>query len=343
MNRTTRLLCVVLGLVVVLSLPLVIPSGALVGEVKTRLLEEKWAREGEQSEETAEEPTQAPTARPAALCWLLPGALAETTAPIAPLPIDFTPGQTPNAAAFSENGYRDDSIEVKLETQEKDGVTYRIAYVTIADASQLRTATAKRDSFISTMAQKNNAVIAINGDFFNNEPDRKTFEYRMGQKIRAKLNKTKDLLIIDEKGDFHLFVKSKEKEIQAFRDAGHTIVNAFTFGPALIKDDTLLHMDEHYSYNPNGNEPRMAIGQMGQLSYVLVLAEGRTGTSDGVTHQHLADFMFSLGASQAYNLDGGNSATMVFNGGYYQTGRSQNNERPQSDLIYFASAIPGGQ
>ena len=83
----------------------------------------------------------------------------------------------------------------------------------------------------------------------------------------------------------------------------------------------------------------MAIGQTGPLSYVLVLAEGRNKDSEGVTHQELADFMFDLGCIEAFNLDGGNTATMVFNGGYYQTGRSSTNERAQSDCIYFATAV----
>ena len=82
----------------------------------------------------------------------------------------------------------------------------------------------------------------------------------------------------------------------------------------------------------------MAIGQVDTLSYVLVLAEGRTNNSEGVTHQELADFMFDLGCLEAFNLDGGNTATMVYNGGYYQQ-KSVNNERPQSDIIYFATAV----
>lgn len=83
----------------------------------------------------------------------------------------------------------------------------------------------------------------------------------------------------------------------------------------------------------------MAIGQTGPLSYVLVLAEGRNKDSEGVTHQELADFMFDLGCVEAFNLDGGNTATMVFNDGYYQTGRSSTNERAQSDCIYFATTV----
>ena len=102
----------------------------------------------------------------------------------------------------------------------------------------------------------------------------------------------------------------------------------------------LLTVDKEYGYNPNGKEPRMAIGQVDKLTYVVALAEGRSSSSNGVTQQTLADFMFNeLHCTQAYNLDGGNSATMIFNGEYYQTGRTIKNERQQSDFIYFATAV----
>lgn len=86
----------------------------------------------------------------------------------------------------------------------------------------------------------------------------------------------------------------------------------------------------------------MAIGQTGPLEYVLVLAEGRTADSEGVTHQKLAEFMMELGCLQAFNLDGGNSATMVFNEGYYQH-KTEGNERAQSDMIYFATLAGAAQ
>jgi len=160
----------------------------------------------------------------------------------------------------------------------------------------------------------------------------------MGQKLRNKSNKLRDILIIDEKGDFHTFIRSQG--LDEFLDGEHTIVNAFTFGPALVKEGELLTTDPEYKYNPNGKEPRAAIGQLGKLSYVMVIAEGR-GESVGVTHQGLADFMYSLGCMEAYNLDGGGSAAMVYNGEYYNDLSSS--ERSLSDMIYFASAVPGDE
>lgn len=319
MKKSTRILLYTLTALMLLALPFLIPSGSMLSDYQDQWMEWSWDLEG-----------------------LLPAAYAEEAAS---LPIDFTPGMTPNPDAYTEEGYQDDSITVALETVEDEGVVWRIARVNIADASQLRTGiagskvTSSKTSLVSSMAQKYNAVIAISGDYFANDPAKTSFEYRMGQKIRNKSNKKKDILIIDENGDFHTFVKSDPDKMAAFNGSDHTIVNAFTFGPALVSEGNLLTCDTEYGYNPNGKEPRMAIGQTGPLSYVLVLAEGRNKDSEGVNHQELADFMFDLGCIEAFNLDGGNTATMVFNGGYYQTGRSSTNERAQSDCIYFATTV----
>jgi len=329
-STKTRNTLIILTLVMAMALPFLVPSGAMLDHEAARLHEELW-QEDEGDDEVAAW----------LINWLLPGAQAEEAAS---LPMDFSPGSVPDAAGFTDSSYEDESIVVRLETIEQEGVVWRVAWVDIAHASQLRTATAgsltsRRTKLVSTMAQEQNAVIAINANYFVDQPEKKSFEYRMGERVRAKYNRIKDLLITDENGDFHLFVRSDKDEVQAFLDAGHSIINAFTFGPALVKDGELLSLDDDYGYNPHGDEPRMAIGQIAPLSYVLVLAEGRSANSSGVTHMELANYMFDLGCMQAFNLDGGNSATMVFNGGYYQSNRSASNERTQSDMIYFATTI----
>ena len=69
-----------------------------------------------------------------------------------------------------------------------------------------------------------------------------------------------------------------------------------------------------------------------------MVADGRTDTSDGVTMSTLAEAMAELGCTQAYNLDGGNSATLVL-GGEICSDKTVANERSQSDFIYFATTV----
>ncbi len=266
------------------------------------------------------------------------------------LPLDFTPGCEPKADQYTENGYEDESIRVKTEHQEMDdGTKIHIAYVQIADPSQLRTGVvnpeklgSSKTASVSALAKKYNAVIAINGDNYVDKPEKTTFEYRMTNKIRSKTNRTKDILVIDDQGDFHLFPKSQGiKEFpNELKKMDRKLVNAFTFGPALVIDGELMEIDENYGYNPHGREPRAAIGQMGPLSYVLVVVEAkdRSGSS-GFSQTKLGEFMHELGCKQAFNLDGGNSAEMVF-GDQVIKGMAGGDERGLSDIIYFASAEP---
>ena len=103
-------------------------------------------------------------------------------------------------------------------------------------------------------------------------------------------------------------------------------------------DGELCEIDEEYGYNPHGREPRTAIGQLGKLSYVFVIIEAkdRSGSS-GFSQTKLGEFMHELGCKQAFNLDGGNSAEMVF-GSQIIKGMPGGDERGLSDIIYFASA-----
>lgn len=264
----------------------------------------------------------------------------------------FTPGNTPNPAGYTYDeegnitGYHDASITVTVETRFENGVSWRVAYVEIKSPTQLRTAvagkkiTSTKEAYMSALAPAYNAIVAINGDDYQNDPQVKTFEYRMGQKASAKSNKKRDILIIDEKGDLHIFICSDADKMSAFKADGHQVVNAFTFGPGLVVDGDLIPCPKDYKYNPNKAEPRSAIGQVGPLSYVLVVAEGRGESgSAGVTIDQLGDFMFyQLNCVQAYNLDGGNTAEMYVGNTMYMD-RKGHSERSINDIIYFATAV----
>lgn len=344
MKLYVRIILAMLCAALVLAMPFALSSPTMVSEAQ-------WEAEGESDWEEE-----------GWLRWLVPSANAEEEAAYA-MPYDFTPGAPLKAENYTEEGYSDESITVRMETRKEDNVIWRIAYVEIQDPSQLRITLAgdfnKKGVYKSTktakvkaMAEKSNAVVAINGDYFVDDEVKRCFEFRMFQPVNSKVpktNKTKDILIIDEQGNFHTFIKSKGitvdkkaklndklQDMITAEGVEGRILHAFTFGPALVQNGNQLMMDTGYGYNPKGREPRTAIGQMGPLSYVLVVAEGR-GESVGVTHQELADFMFMLGCQEAFNLDGGGTAAMYYNGDYYND--LAGSERAVSDIIYFASAV----
>ena len=350
MKMPVRILLILLCAALILALPFTVSSPNMLSNIKMELMNEEDDEDeidfgrlfissacAEEAEEVYEEED------------LDTGEVSELTTNYV-LPLDFSPAPEPNPDLYTEDGYEDETISVRLEHREmEDGTKMHIAYVKIADASQLRTYVAHPDNLthahprlVTKMTGEANAVIAIGGDNYNQETQKKSFEYRMTQKIRSKSNKQKDILIIDDKGDFHLFIKSEGiKDFpEQLKKEGRKIVNAFTFGPALVKDGKLLELDSGYGYNPLGREPRVAIGQTGPLSYVMVVVEVRSRDGKSGFSQHkLAEFMYEIGCKQAFNLDGGNSAIMVF-GDQVIKGQPGGDERQLYDIIYFASAKP---
>ena len=275
------------------------------------------------------------------LTCLIAGAAAD----VYTLPVDSSPAPAPNPAGYvSETAYEDETISVTLESKKIGDSVYNIAWVKIADPSQLRTALAgpygsKKTAKPLEMAMASNAVVAINGDYF--QYSARGYTVRQGETfIKTLSKKGLDLLIIDEAANFHIIKKSSKKELAAFMESGHTIVNAFTFGPALVKDGEVQTIYNSYGFAPQDRAPRVGIGQMGPLEYVLVMVDGRMDDySRGITIKMLAEFMGELGCQQAFNLDGGGSSAMVFGGKYFNR-MDDKSARNISDIIYFASAIP---
>ena len=262
------------------------------------------------------------------------------------LPIDFSGGYKPDQANYTKDSYEDASLSVKMEKREVDGVRYDIAWIKVASPTQLRTAIAGEPNEIiaekpGRMARKVNAVVAINGDFYVQRKD--GLIYRQGQAFRYILNPEKDILVIDDLGDLHVFLNGENQttELLAFMQSGRTIVNAFTFGPAIVKDGQALSIPDTYlsRFDSNVRAPRTVIAQIGPLEYVFVEAEGRVAHSKGVTTDQMGEFMVSLGVQTAYCMDGGNSSIMLFNGRYYDANYAES-EREQSDIIYVCSAVP---
>lgn len=296
------------------------------------------------------------------LALLLTFAAAEeaelpTPANITPLPVDFSAGHVADPALFTEDGYQDDSITVEMYREWVGDARFNVAHVTIADPSQLRTGLAaplgkKKTNKISVIARSVNAVMAIGGDYYS---DRSSgYVVRQADEYRYKPAKTCDALMIDTNGDFHIAKAGQNDIIAAWRDSGE-VVNVFNFGPALVIDGELQgDVAKFGNFNPKAKEPRCAIGQIGPLEYLMVVVDGgkdrpvtctlEDGTqkkSTGCTSEALAAFMFDKGCEQAFALDGGNSALMVFNNENYSQ-KSVSAERSVSDIIYFATAIDFG-
>ncbi|MGN1019788.1 MAG: phosphodiester glycosidase family protein, partial [Aristaeellaceae bacterium] len=205
---------------------------------------------------------------------LVPAALAEDAADFS-LPMDFTPGHVADPANFTEDSYEDESLSIRMERIQEDGVTYNVARVRIADPSQLRTGLedperGKKSNYVHTIAEKYNAVLAISADFF--VKNSVGYVVRQNEVYRKKPSKVRDMLLIDSNGDFHVIYKSDAAELQALLEREDvTFPNIFNFGPVLVDGGEIVPIPDNYEFNLGRVEPRCAIGQVGPLEYVLVV------------------------------------------------------------------------
>ena len=130
-------------------------------------------------------------------------------------------------------------------------------------------------------------------------------------------------------------VKENETTAQELYDNG--AVQILSFGPGLILDGEVIYDRTKGMGKEMTRHPRTAIGYYGGCHYAMIVADGRTETSQGLTVEQLTNFMDSLGIRTAYNLDGGGSATMVFNGKLVNQPTDGHNieERNVSDIVYI--------
>ena len=111
-----------------------------------------------------------------------------------------------------------------------------------------------------------------------------------------------------------------------------------SFGPTLVENGKVTVSEDAEVGQSQASNPRTAIGQVGKNHYVVVVSDGRTSESTGLSLYQLANVMKKHGATYAYNLDGGGSSTMVLNGKVINNpvgGSGQSSERTVSDMLYF--------
>ncbi|MCR5082949.1 MAG: phosphodiester glycosidase family protein [Parasporobacterium sp.] len=230
-----------------------------------------------------------------------------------------------------------DDYSINLyEYYENDTKIYA-ADITLSSTQYLKTAFAN-DSYgknitetTSSIAESNNAVFAINGDYYGVQES--GYVIRNGVVYRDTSNGS-DVLCIYADGTMKI-VNDSEYSADELVKLG--VWQAFCFGPALLQNGTVsVDVDSEVSKAKSSN-PRTAIGVIDENHFVFVVSDGRTDESEGLSLYELAQFMQKLGVKTAYNLDGGGSSTMYFDGTVINnptSGRSIK-EREVSDIIYI--------
>lgn len=247
---------------------------------------------------------------------------------------------TQSEPVTTDTTYEDENMKIAIETLRVDDSTIYVADIQLSDPSYLKTAFANNTygrnikAKTSEMAETQNAVFAINGDYYGFRDA--GFVLRNGVVYRDTARESGDdeSLVIDKSGDFSIISES-QVSMESLSNSG--IWQILSFGPALVENSQIAVTSTSEVSQSMQSNPRTAIGQISKLHYIVIVSDGRTSESAGLSLLELAQEFEDRGCTTAYNLDGGGSSTMVFNGKIINNptdGKSME-ERAVSDIVYF--------
>lgn len=285
-------------------------------------------------------PTSEPTGTPVPTAVPTPTPTPVPTKTPSPTPVP-TPTPDPHFTSntvITEDTYIDENINIKVTLQRQYDTDIHVAEIYIRTPEYFRTAFAQNKfgrnykEVVSSMAERNGAVLAINGDYYGAR--NKGYVIRYGQLFRESSNGN-DCLAFMSDGSFKIV---KEGKVSAKSLLEQGAIHAFTFGPGLVDDGKILVSKSYEVEKSLSSNQRVAIGMVEPLHYFIAVSDGRIKNNAGLTVYQLAEYMKQLGCKCAYNLDGGGSATMVFLGNVINVPTSHGKvieERAVSDIVYF--------
>lgn len=239
----------------------------------------------------------------------------------------------------TQTAYSDDNVTISLTEYREYDTSIYVADVQVSSPEYLKTALAQNaygrnvTEKTSEMAQNNNAILAINGDYYGAQES--GYVIRNGVIYRDTASAGQEDLVIYQDGSLDI-VQEDAVTAQELLDNGAQQV--LSFGPALLENSTISVSQSEEVGKAKASNPRTAIGMLDDLHYVFVVSDGRTSESAGLSLYQIAEFMQSLGTKTAYNLDGGGSSAMYFNGKIVNNPTTNGNtiqERSVSDIVYI--------
>ncbi|MCY7099515.1 phosphodiester glycosidase family protein [Streptococcus oralis] len=259
-------------------------------------------------------------------------------------------GSTSNTAAASQaaknaqvtdTSYSDGNISVTLTEKTVNETQVYVADITLSSSDYLKTALAQNSygtnvtAKTSVTAAENNAILAVNGDYYGANSSGYVIRNGVVYRDSVREDASNGDLAIYKDGSFKIIYEDQVSADQLVQDG---VVNLLAFGPSLVENgeifvDTNTEVGQAMSSNP-----RTAIGFIDENHYIIIVSDGRTSESKGLSLYQMAEVMKSYGVKTAYNLDGGGSSTLYFNGQVINkptTGGSKISERAVSDIVYI--------
>ena len=243
---------------------------------------------------------------------------------------------------ITDTTYNNGEVAIEIRYMRTLNTDVYVADITMRDPSYLATALAEGSfgrnltALTSTMAEQNGAILAINGDYYGFRDTgyviRNGYLYRS---VPSKDQQQEDLVFYED-GSVDI-VREADVTAEELWDAGAEDI--FSFGPGLVIDGEISVVEGEEVKRAQVTNPRTAFGVISPLHFLFVVSDGRTNENVGLSLLELADLMKDLGCVTAYNLDGGGSSTMWFNGRVLNKPTTFGDtiaERNISDIVYIS-------
>ena len=244
-------------------------------------------------------------------------------------------------ATVTDTSYSDDNISITLTEKTVNNTQVYVADVTVSSAEYLKTALANNTygtnvtAKTSETAANNNAILAVNGDYYGANSTGYVIRNGVVYRDTVREDASNGDLAIYKDGSFKIIY---ENEISANQLVEDGVVNLLAFGPALVENSEIVVDTKSEVGQSMASNPRTAIGIIDEKHYIIIVSDGRTSESQGLSLYEMAEVMKSYGVKTAYNLDGGGSSTMYFNGQVINKPTTNGNisERAVSDIVYIS-------
>ena len=252
-----------------------------------------------------------------------------------------TASQAAKTATVTDSSYKDDNISINLTETTVNNTQVYIADVTVSSSDYLKTAFAQNvygtnvTAKTSETATDNNAILAVNGDYYGANSTGYVIRNGVVYRDTVRENSSNGDLAIYKDGSFKIIYEDQISAEQLVKDG---VINLLAFGPALVENGEIAVGTNEEVGQAMASNPRTAIGIIDENHYIIVVSDGRTTESKGLSLYQMAEVMKSYGVKTAYNLDGGGSSTLYFNGQVINkptTGGNKISERAVSDIVYI--------
>jgi len=270
--------------------------------------------------------------------------LAETISTVATINTSTntaTASQAAKTATITDSSYKDDNISINLSEMTVNNTQVYVADITVSSSDYLKTAFAQNafgtnvTAKTSETAADNNAILAVNGDYYGANSTGYVIRNGVVYRDTVREDSSNGDLAIYKDGSFKIIYEDQISADQLVKDG---VVNLLAFGPALVENGEIAVGKNQEVGQAMASNPRTAIGIIDENHYIIVVSDGRTSESEGLSLYQLAEVMKSYGAKTAYNLDGGGSSTLYFNCQVINkptTGGNKISERAVSDIVYI--------